>query len=242
MAGVLETVTLTGADDSVDPRQLRKLSDEFPFVEWGILIGSNFGGTRFPSGGWIRNLIEERVGSNNTMHLSLHICGRWLREIAAGRSNLPECLGSDLYAFDRCQLNWHGERQAWSAIRTNILAAFYQLEPWEPTIINQLDGVNDELLSEASRRFRVAGLFDASHGSGQKPGEWPKSRVDMQCGWAGGLGPDNVAAEIPRIAEQAYGPFWIDMETKLFTGNQFDLAKCRSVLEAVDEFVAQGQT
>ncbi|MHB1675039.1 MAG: hypothetical protein ACYCSP_12405 [Acidobacteriaceae bacterium] len=36
----LETVTITGADDSTDIVELAELSEEFPFVEWGILISA----------------------------------------------------------------------------------------------------------------------------------------------------------------------------------------------------------
>lgn len=227
----LETVTLTGADDSVSPHQLRELSEEFPFVEWGILIGSDSGHHRFPSLPWIANLIGEREKTNNTMKISLHICGRYLREIASGQSDLMRLLGPGLCAFSRCQLNWHAERQG--QIAENILAAFCHLSPWEPTIIFQMDGVNGDLASGCIRRFRCAGLFDRSHGAGVKPDLWPLALTYMQSGWAGGLGPDNVAEESPKIAEVANQPFWIDMETKLFTGQRFDLDKCRCVLEAM---------
>lgn len=33
----LTRVTITGADDAVEPAELQALSHEFPFVEWGIL-------------------------------------------------------------------------------------------------------------------------------------------------------------------------------------------------------------
>ena len=35
------TVTITGADDSIQPSQLLDLQKEFPFVEWGILLSRN---------------------------------------------------------------------------------------------------------------------------------------------------------------------------------------------------------
>ena len=34
----LTRVTITGADDSVEPRALAELSEAFPFVEWGLLM------------------------------------------------------------------------------------------------------------------------------------------------------------------------------------------------------------
>lgn len=34
------TITITGADDLVDLRALAELSEEYPFVEWGLLLAS----------------------------------------------------------------------------------------------------------------------------------------------------------------------------------------------------------
>lgn len=235
---MLTCVTLTGADNSVEPDDLRELSNEFPFVEWGILVGSNFG-NRFPTLEWIHKLIECRVDSGNRMKLSLHICGRHLRDLSEGRPRLMAWIGPMLCAFDRCQLNWHGERQA--NIGESILHGMCELTPWEPEVIFQLDGVNNRLWEATARRFLVSGLFDASHGAGVLPGEWPKGHEILRCGWAGGLGPDNVVQEVPKIDQQCHKIYqhWIDMETKLRATDDdfFDLGKCRDVLEKVKPFV-----
>lgn len=237
---MLTTVTLTGADASVDPENLATLSQEFPFVEWGILIGSGVG-NRFPPIDWIRDLIEVKLASSQRLNLSLHICGSHLRKIANGRSDLMDVIGPGLLSFDRCQLNWHGERQG--NISENILSAFCNLTPWAPQIIFQLDGVNDHLTSSAARRFSVAGLHDVSHGAGVVPDKWAHAFSDFQCGWAGGLGPENVVAELEKIEAVAFRamPYWIDMETKLRSNGDdyFCLEKCRRVLEVVRPFIPQ---
>lgn len=232
----IELVTMTGADESVSPQRLADISKEFPFVEWGILIGSQ-SGMRFPSVDWIQRLADLRVADGNRMNLSLHICGRHLREIAAGRSNLEEFLGPCLGAFSRCQLNWHGERQG--PVAEKILAAFCNFMTWEPTIIFQMDGMNNDLASGCLRRFRCAGLFDRSHGAGILPSVWPQPLDYMQSGYAGGLGPENLEAEIQKISEVVGRlPTWIDMETKIrgFDGRTFDLAKVRKCLEIARPF------
>lgn len=238
---MLTMVTLTGADNTVDPANLAELSKEFPFVEWGILIGSGTG-NRLPSRDWIRDLIECRHESDNKMNLSLHICGSHLRTIAAGGSSLMDYIGPGLCAFDRCQLNWHGQQQP-AAVSENVLNAFCRLAPWEPQIIFQLDGVNDDLWRGAARRFLVAGLFDASHGAGALPGEWPPAKHDFACGWAGGLGPDNVVVESGKIAACCHASMqhWIDMETKLRATDDghFDLGKCRNVLEQMAPLIGK---
>lgn len=62
---MLERVTITGADDSTDISQLVELSQEFPFVEWGILVSRRSeGGPRFPSREWID--AEPRIYSPRT--------------------------------------------------------------------------------------------------------------------------------------------------------------------------------
>ena len=238
----LTCVTMTGADDETSPWRLIEIAEAYPFVEWAILVGSNTG-ERFPSLKWIHELIEAHQQTGSKLHLSLHICGSFLREIAYGKSSLADYLGPQLSAFQRVQLNWHGERQS-LAVAENVLTAFSKLCDfgWEPQIIFQLDGVNDHLWEPASRRFACAGLFDRSHGAGVVPGEWPQCSEDIPCGWAGGLGPDNLAVEIPRITEKSWKAlnFWIDMETKVRTddGSEFDLARVSTCLEIAAPFIA----
>jgi hypothetical protein len=237
----LNCVTITGADDETDPEALQELSARYPFVEWGILIGSHIE-SRFPSVDWIHRLAQCRLHSNNAMKLSLHVCGRPLREIASGISHLDRTLGPTLYVFRRVQLNWHGLRMA-DSVSENVLKAFFGLDGfgWDPTLIFQLDGVNDQLFRESSRRFACVGLLDQSHGAGLLPNEWPSPHSLMACGWAGGLSPENLKAEIPRIAAKAHKAFnyWIDMETHVRTddGQRLDLERVNQCLQIAAKFV-----
>lgn len=238
----LTRVTITGADNGTDPKELLELWNEFPFVEWGILIGSKTG-FRFPGRDWISSLCAAREQTGNLMPLALHVCGGFLREIAAGKSTLEQFLGSQLYAFGRIQLNWHGESQG-PQTSENVLGAFCRLDSgfgWDPTIIFQLDGVNDDLFRGAARRFLCCGLFDRSHGAGLIPGEWPQASTEMACGWAGGLGPENLAEELPKISEKAFAvmQFWVDMETKVRSDDdsRLDLEKVRKCLQIAEPFV-----
>lgn len=231
----LTLVTLTGADDSVKPEELIELSLRFPKVEWGILIGSDQGTNRFPTHNWIRELVNAIHKSQVPVNLSLHICGQFLRDITGyGKLRVIEEIGAEVIWFQRVQLNFHGESHFdHIEVSEKILHAFsWYSHVWDPTIIFQLDGENDDLFVGASKVFRCAGLFDTSHGAGVLPKEWPDSRTDIQCGWAGGIGPDNVVDALQQISRKAIGPFWIDMETKIRSdGDQlFDLKKCEDVL------------
>jgi phosphoribosylanthranilate isomerase len=62
----------------------------------------------------------------------------------------------------------------------------------------------------------------------------------MYHGYAGGLGPDNLAHEIPRIAKAAGDArVWLDMESGVRSNNdkQFDLDKVLQCLEIAKPFV-----
>lgn len=243
---MLTRVTMTGADDGTKIDEMVALWREFPFIEWGILIGST-AGDRFPSDEWIVALVEAKITTMNTMPLSLHLCGSVLREIAStGKSSLGKRFGSHLLGFQRCQLNWHGEKQPYGT-GEKVLSAFCEMgvAEWDVEIIFQLDGVNDELWLPAGRRFACSGLFDMSHGAGVLPRAWPKSRQDIACGWAGGLGPDNLAVELPKIAECAYPirDYWIDMEAKIRSdgGKRFCLDRVRACAEIAADFMAKAK-
>lgn len=238
MKSKLTTVTFTGADDTVRPAQLVAMSanwlDAGFDVEWGILIGSSHG-HRFPSVEWINELVSF---ARPKVKLSLHICGKHLRGIAAG---MPLQVPPDVLAkFQRCQLNWHGEQQG--EIEANVVSAFKKMAgEWAPEVIFQLDGRNDMLPIRAQTIWlgKISGLFDLSHGAGVLPDAWPEASLPSKAfkiGYAGGLGPENMKEQLPKIHAAARGEYWIDMETKLFDGQQFDLFRCEQVLDIVKHF------
>ena len=68
-----------------------------------------------------------------------------------------------------------------------------------------------------TRDVPVAALFDTSGGTGLLPGAWPTLRTQFPCGFAGGLGPDNVLVQLDQINKVCSDDFptWIDMETRV---------------------------
>lgn len=221
----LNTVTITGADDSTPISELLALADDFPFVEFGILIAKiGPGGWRMPSVEWIRHLVDRRDPERH--RLSLHLCGRSMAHVLGGKGAqvLLEEIGPQLLAFQRAQLNFHGvlqSRDTWRRIADSFIVL--QSMGWDPEVILQLDGLNNFLLTQFDQTsVRVSGLFDGSHGAGVCPKEWPPHILGRKTGWAGGLGADNLEVELPRI-HQAWGregmlpayDYWVDMETKV---------------------------
>jgi len=240
----LDRVTITGADDSIIPNDLLKLSRQYRFVEWGILasasVGPDAGSFRFPSAPWIAELIgvARRVGN---ISLSLHLCGRWVRELLVGDVHIPELLLAP--EFQRIQLNFHAERTPCKA--PEFFNAMLSLGKRQ--YIFQIDGAKGNAHLESlygenngDQTVDAVPLFDISGGAGILPTEWPKPQYmddDTTCcyhGYAGGLGPDNLEQQIPLIGAAAgETPIWIDMETRVRSSDdsRFDLDKVARCLE-----------
>lgn len=207
----LDRVTITGADDSIDPEALLPLTERYPFVEWGILFsGKNQGTYRYPSHDWLHKFSLAARGLPN---LSAHLCGQWVRELVlSGRGTWWERYASLCDIFSRVQLNFHGQ---YHKAGQGFIGELRRLKVHD--FIFQHDGVNDGLISTFTNNpnLRVCPLFDRSGGAGIVPKEWPKPIWAYQ-GYAGGLGPENIADEIRRI-EDVVGDsrIWIDMETRV---------------------------
>ncbi|HUV96995.1 MAG TPA: hypothetical protein VMV98_05955 [Acidobacteriaceae bacterium] len=235
----LDRVTITGADDSVKPSDLYDLSRRFQFVEWGILVSKNSAGTRrFPSPDWITSLMGPAY--DIPMRFSMHVCGSWLRRLLTGHNEIAKQLLC--YDFQRVQLNFHAEDLPVDEGRLAdvLFEAFGKRE-----IIFQIDGNRGQeylaIVGDGKQAFTPLPLFDCSHGAGVLAKEWPKPfDVDTYHGYAGGLGPDNLADQIPLIAQAAGAArFWIDMETRVRSNSdqQFDLAKVEECLTICAPFV-----
>ncbi len=218
-------VTFTGADPSCSVDALMGLLEEAPWVELAFLYSaSQCGNGRYPPASWIRetvDTIEECIGRGR---VALHLCGRARFRFLEGEEVDPE-LGS-LERFSRIQLNGKLTREYGNAMDTLL-----QGHPERRLIVQD---VHSEDLLAALPPFGspVQVLFDASGGRGILRASWPRPIVGHVCGYAGGLGPENIAREIRRIAAAAGGmPYWIDMEGKLRDENDhFSVQRARKVL------------
>jgi len=241
MRQFIDRVTITGADDSIDPNDLISLSKEFPFVEWGILLSkSSVGKKRFPSYNWLKKLFK--VWEANKIVISGHICGSWIRDICVGKWTILKDLKFEdnsnfVDMFERFQLNFHAivhDLEPYKFIDGIEDAGISVGGPIQKQLIFQLDDVNNGILDIARKdMIDAVALFDTSGGVGVLPESWPVAR-DFYCGYAGGLSPDNLTIQLESISEVAGpGPVWIDVETKIRSNEdyQFDLDKVHKFLE-----------
>jgi len=239
---VLNRVTVTGADDSVDINKMVEIQEKYPFVEWGILLSEKYslkdGAGRFPSKKWLVDLINHRNSSKLT--LSGHICGKWVTKTLLGEFPcLDEIHGNFTSYFSRFQLNTHAEYHKVDFEKLGVV--LNTLRSTNQGVIFQLDGVNDIMVPMWKRNHRnISGLFDLSHGAGILPSAWPKPIEGMYCGYAGGLSPDNVVGEMEKIlVANGDKETWIDAETQLRSPDNrvFDLNKVVQFLENSKKYV-----
>lgn len=215
--GVPAFVTFTGADDSTDISRMAALSSRYP-IEWGILFSpKRQGGGRYPSINFVRRV------TRSGLRLAAHLCGGYSREII--ETGWCRSLTDDLVGyFSRFQINTVDPTVDPGTVKrfaedmniagTGILQTRHGF-PYDP---------------------RVDWLYDCSGGRGNSPAAWPVPGSDVRfCGYAGGLGPTNIAAELTRIqaTHPQHTPYWIDMESQVRTDDRFDLDKCETVCRVV---------
>lgn len=236
----IDRVTMTGPDDSSTIDQCLQMTAEFPFVEWGILVSaSQEGSPRFPSRKWILDIPK------GIPNLSMHLCGRWVRQLLAlGVVEFPQ---EYIDRFRRIQLNFHDEH---TPCNPKVCADALRRIGIDKQYIFQIDRTAGNrhmvaIMNEAPD-LNIVPLFDVSGGAGESPDKWPSPFPRIYNGYAGGIGPDNIVAELKRIGRASWGSrIWIDMETKVRSDNDrlFDfnkvgmvLAECKPYIEKAPGF------
>lgn len=222
---LLEFCTLTGADDSIEPKDLFSLAGQYPFVEWGVLFhNAQMGSGRYPSLAWIETLCKEMIHSPRA-HFALHICGQdALHDFMHGKGSVTRIASY----FPRIQLNLVAQK-----IDSELLIASLRKHS-DKTIITQHNASNEGLWKLLAGHTNHAVLFDESGGRGVSPSQWHSPLPGKRCGYAGGLCPENLDFELRRIMKASdASSCWVDMEGKLRNvEDKFDLSlaqRCLSI-------------
>lgn len=230
---MLNRVTITGADNSIRPQDLLPLTEQYPFVEWAILLSERIpGNPRYPSPEWIEELRQYKLP------LAGHICGAWVRKLVVQKDPAvfeehPEFLEM----FPRIQLNFSPYHAA--PLFLDVLKKYPNQFIFQ--VGNKGKAEKENLLRIGlDMGLNLAVLFDRSGGKGVLPSEWPQPIDPFYLGYAGGLGPDSLEEQLPKIAEVVgRRTIWIDMESRVRSEDDrvFDLDKVRTCLEIAKPWI-----
>ncbi|MEP3669937.1 MAG: hypothetical protein ABJN42_24770 [Roseibium sp.] len=209
-------ITFTGADDRTSIAEMAALAEDHE-VEFAILFSeSRSDSARYPSYDWIEEVRD------SGLRLAAHICGSWAREIAtAGTCDIDH----RMKGFSRVQIN------------TGPGADVTKVKDWANRASDKAGHEVTPIL-QCREAFpeddRVAWLYDCSGGRGTLPDSWPlpPQKSNVLFGYAGGMGPDNVAGILASLEGNADS--WIDMESRVRNDQElFDLEMCRDVCISV---------
>ena len=244
MKKILNRVTVTGADDSIQPEELIALSKRFPWVEWGVLFSdskqSNFvdGGNikwdavpRYPTLAWLQKLI----GLNPKINLSAHLCGKYVHEVCRGNWFWMDKNPGIESMFGRIQLNFANIGHLdFESIKFALKDE--RVYNSKQVIFGHRNAT--KLIRDHFTDYNVVPLFDASGGKGVL-GSWPEY-PGFYCGYAGGLSPENLEEQL-KILSNIVGErvVWIDVESKIRSADDavFDVGKVEMFLKIAESWV-----
>lgn len=211
-------MTITGADERTPIDELARLTEQHSWLEIGLLYTATpEGRNRYPGWEWLVDASKTLTG-----RCALHVCGRGARK---------SLLAGELTAITR-----HAARLQINGLLSPPEVRMFCAVHRYRTVITQDESENEELRL-ASTLPNHALLVDGSGGRGISPAEWTRPTTWKPVGFAGGLGPDNFAAELPKIAAVATGDWWVDMENRLRTDDWFDLEKANRAIEVFAAFL-----
>jgi phosphoribosylanthranilate isomerase len=227
--------TFTGLDEKFSLEDFSILSSRYSFLEWGILYStsenSNISSNRYPSQKWFEHHIEEinNIAKKTGVSLALHVCGKESLNLIEQNNPFLEFL---LPYFNRVQINFR-----YKSKQKEQLISLFENHP-DINFITQQNLVNKELITDIPDVDNHHLLFDSSGGRGVMEKSWTAPIGSKLCGYAGGLGPDNIGLEIDNIDLTAgFNDYWIDMETKIRTNEWLDSQKCQNVAKVVGNFL-----
>lgn len=227
----LQHITFTGIDGRTDLGALWEIQQEFPMVEWGVLVSKNWrdNGNRYFNPSFLD------VFRDSDLHLSCHLCGSIARSaVRCDWEPFRIWARGNHDIFQRCQINI-----ARSNENPDRFITTEDDELMFSEVILQQRGADDCKIFLNSYRFgdfeRTSALMDASGGDGIDTPIVPLNIVG-KVGYAGGINEQNVADKLRFLLESdSVHDFWIDMESGVRTDDWFDIDKVYKVLNICDK-------
>lgn len=233
----LTRVTFTGIDEWTDLQRLSRLSQQYPYAEFGLLVSKNWthNGPRFPNPAIIWKLAN--LWGQQPLSLACHLCGDLAIDAAHGDwsyDTFAEAMNEPglIIIFERVQLNIDSKP---------FFDELHRFQKGRFEIIVQMQ--NDTLCRqfiEGGSPEGMSYLIDSSGGRGIDTPIEVVDAPDIHIGYAGGIGPENVEEKLRYLLQYpSEGKFWIDMESRVRTADRFDLDKVEEVLRICDTVIKE---
>mmetsp|Transcript_37214 Transcript_37214/g.46550 ORF Transcript_37214/g.46550 Transcript_37214/m.46550 type:complete len:286 (-) Transcript_37214:47-904(-) len=246
-----------GVDDTVeveDVLQVNKDNNCGSFVEWGVLFRpEKEGQPRFASLGWVKKLVKLSKERDITLRLAAHLCSSRCEEVLRGDSSFVQELHS--LGFKRVQVNATKANNVHiDDLETcvQLLKKAIQSVPGIEWIIQKNEETKpiwEGLVKSSDEIKNISILFDDSVGRGVKITSFSEPFSGIPCGYAGGIGPDNIEDILEQMSKSK-GPHqsirepWIDMESSLRTikdeDDIFSLQRATKCVEIVQKLATNG--
>lgn len=222
----LRYISLTGADNLVEIKDLEAFSEEYPLFECAMLIFAERDGlARNPNIEW-----RKKLYNSNVKNKAMHVCGSSINQLAQEKIEFMK----EMNNFQRVQINLKPQWATEELI--NSLVKVVEKNP-QIEFITQHNELNKQYFHYWEEVANHSYLYDGSLGKGLSPEIWLSPVIGKRTGYAGGLNVDNIYVNCQKIQlASAEIPIWIDMETGIRTNDQFDLIKAKKVLEIVTNY------
>lgn len=226
---MLEILSFTGVDIHTNPEDLLAISDEFPKVEFAVLIGTETGEDHplFPP----LNVVKHLKSLSPDLNTALHLCGKYARAAMQTGPDTEEMF-SISEGFGRVQVNLHGDRidPGYIATLPKAVQNFADTVQADKVILQHRDTWDSTPLEHP----KVEYLFDLSEGRGKESfASWPEPPASKRVGYAGGIGPHNIRQAMKFVDLHPQSHIWLDMESQIRDRkHRLDLDKVRAVCQA----------
>ena len=231
---MLSLLTFTGIDRWTDLEELPQIHKRYPFVEWGVLVGSHTVQRSYSDTGIFPDLITVRrfrdLGVYEGLNTALHLCGNWARSALGHSSVHPiERILKLCEGFGRVQINLHGnyfnDRRA--DVRREAVERFAYQMPCRRLILQHRKSWDEIPVSYNGVEY----LFDRSGGRGKEAFDaWPEpGHIDRRWGYSGGIGPHNILEAMKFVDRYPDWHMWLDMENRVRSFGHLDLKACKTV-------------
>ena len=228
----LKYVTFTGVDNWTNLDSLERIQQQYPYAEFGVLASYHYSenGPRFPDK-WVFDNLKGRK-----LNLSLHLCGTLaLKAVQTNLASAIEFMGEEHFnLFKRVQINMHLN----NVPREQIMALTLKGNLEQIVIQMHTTYLCRQHFALGYHNDCLGYLLDSSGGAGIDTPLEIITKEGEQLGYAGGIGVNNVWSKLQRLLRYNNpSTFWIDMETRVRTGEKLDLELVDQVLALSDVLI-----